>query len=219
MAYKKNIFLRTIIILFIVVFPLIFYLKGKNFDYDTSVYFVSMISICLWFLIVLEDNDNQLLELKNFLMLPLSPARSMWKIISHFIILRKYFILLVINVLSLIIFRASIFFITSFLLQIAFTILTAFLIREIFIKYNIRNHTGMIPSLSLFMAVLLLQFGNLKYMVINPFTSSFCIPLYFQLSGNYHACLILYLCLLVLFPVTFVIFIRILKHGDNPSDK
>lgn len=213
MAYSKNFLLRIIIISFILVLPCIFFIAGRNIDYHTSVYCISIVSIYYWFLIILEDKDNKLLELKDFLLFPVSTGKSMRKIISYFIITRKYYILLIINVLSLIILKASLFFITSFLLQIAFTILTAFVIREIFIKYNIRNHTGMIPSLSLLILVLLLKFENLKYMVINPFTSLFCLPLYFLISGNYYICFVLYLCLSVLFPFLFLIIKIMLKYG------
>jgi hypothetical protein len=219
MAYKKNLFLRIIIILFIIVLPWIFFLAGNNFDYHTSVFCISITSICFWYLVILEDKDNRLLELKYFLMFPLSPDKSIRRIIVHFIVNRKYFILLIINVSSLLILRISFFFIASFILQSAFTILTAFVIREIFIKYNLRNHIGMIPGLSLLVAVLLLKSGNLKYMAINPFTSLFCIPLYFQTSGNYLLSGFLYLCFLILFPFTFLIIKIILKYGYNPSDK
>lgn len=219
MVYNKNTFLKIVIISFIVVSPVIFFLAYKSFDYHTYIYCTSIISICFWFLIILEDKANQLLELKNFLLFPVSVNNSIRKIISHFIITRKYFVLMIINVLTLIIFRISIFFITSLILQISFTILSAFVIREIFIKHNIRNHTGIIPSLSLLVVVLLLKFDNLKYMVINPFTSSFCIPLNFKISGDYFISVILYLCLLILFPVTFLITKITLKYGYNPSDK
>jgi len=219
MGYNKNTFLKIVIISFIVVSPVIFFLTGKSFDYHTFIYCISIISICFWFLIILEDKANQLLELKNFLLFPVSVNNSIRKIISHFIITRKYFVLIFINVLTLLIFRISIFFITSFLLQIAFTVLSAFVIREIFIKHNIRNHTGIIPSLSLLMVVLLLKFDNLQYMVLNPFTTSFCIPLNFQISGDYFVSYILYLCLLILFPVIFLVTKITLKYGYNPSNK
>lgn len=219
MIYNKNTFLKIVIISFIVVSPVLFFLVGKSFDYHTSIYCISIISICFWFLIILEDKANQLLELKNFLLFPVSVNNSIRKIISHFIITRKYFALIIINVLTLIIFRISIFFITSFLLQIAFTILSAFVIREIFIKYNIRNHMGIIPSLSLLVVVLLLKFDNLQYMALNPFTSSFCIPLNLIISGDYFVSVILYICLLLLFPVTFLITKITLKYGYNPSNK
>ncbi len=219
MVYNRNIILKIIIISFMLVSPVIFFVAGKSFDYHTYIYCTSIISICFWFLIILEDKVNQLLELKNFLLFPVSVNNSIRKIISHFLITRKYFVLIVINVMTLIIFRISIFFIISFILQIAFTILSAFVIREIFIKHNIRNHTGIIPSLSLLVVVLLLKLDDLQYMVLNPFTASFCIPLNFQISGDYFVSFILYLCLLFLFPVAFLIAKITLKYGYYPSNK
>jgi hypothetical protein len=215
----KNIILKIIVISFIVVSPVIFFLVSKDFDYHTFIYCTSIVSICFWFLIILEDKANQLLQLKNFLLFPVSVNNSIRKIISHFFITRKYYILIIINVMTLIIFRISFFFITSFFLQIVFTILSAFVIREIFIKYNIRNHIGIIPGLSLLVVILLLKFDKLEYIVLNPFTSLFCIPLNFQISGNYFVSFILYLCLLILFPVMFLITKMILRYGYNPSNK
>lgn len=218
MVYSKNTFLKIVIISFMVISHVIFFVISNSFDYHTYIYCTSITSICFWFLIILEDKANRLLELKNFMLFPLSVNNSIRKIIIHFIITRKYFVLIIINVLTLMIFRISILFITSYLLQIAFTILSAFVIREIFIKHNIRNHTGIIPGLSLLVVILLLKFDNLQYLVLNPFTSLFCIPLNFQISGDYFISFILYLCLLILFPVIFLITKIALKYGYNPSN-
>jgi hypothetical protein len=207
------------LILFLIILPLIFFIVIKSFDYLSSVYYISFASICFWFIIIFEDKENQLLELKHFMLFPVSVVDSIIKIIIYFLFTRKYYILLIINILSFIIFRVSVFFIASFLLQTAYTLLTAFFIREICIKNNLRNHIGIIPALSLLIIVLLTRFGNIKYMVADPFTSLFCIPLFLQKSGYYFESIILYLGLSLLFPLILLIIKMTLRYGYNASNK